>query len=66
LVFRDYLRNDSVAAGAYEAVKRALALHVPNDWDTYYAVKDQACDLIWAGAEQWARRVGWQPGASDV
>ncbi len=50
LPFRDYLRSDPVAAGAYEAFKRALALHAPDDWDTYYAVKDPACDLIWAGA----------------
>ena len=66
LVFRDYLRNNPVAAGAYGDLKRALALHAPDDWDIYYAVKDPACDLTWAGAEHWAQRVGWQPEASDI
>jgi len=66
LLSRDYLRSDPVAAGGYEALKRALALHAPDDWDIYYAVKDAACDLIWAGAEHWAQRVDWQPGGRDI
>lgn len=59
LLFRDYLRADRRAAAAYAAVKRALAAAAPDDVDTYYAVKDPACDLIIAGAEQWAERTGW-------
>lgn len=66
LLFRDYLRADPVAAGGYERVKRALIARAPDDWETYYAVKDPACDLIFAGAEQWASRSGWQPGPSDA
>lgn len=59
LLFRDYLRADPRAAAAYAALKRALASVAPDDFDTYYAVKDPACDLIIAGAEQWAARTGW-------
>ena len=49
LLFRDYLRADPVAAGAYGLLKRAL-VDVALDLDVYYAVKDPACDLIFAGA----------------
>ena len=59
LLFRDYLRADPRAAAAYSAVKRALVSVAPDDFDAYYAVKDPACDLIIAGAEQWAARIGW-------
>ena len=66
LLFRDYLRADSVAAEAYAQVKRALAVAAPDDWDTYYAVKDPVCDVIIAAAEHWAVRVGWTPSDSDA
>lgn len=66
LLFRDYLRADEVAAASYAAVKRALSIVAPNDWAKYYEVKDPACDLIIAGAEQWAARVGWSPTPSDA
>ena len=65
LLFRDYLRHDPVASGSYESLKRALVATVGDDWDAYYAVKDPACDLIIAAAEQWAERVGWSPAPSD-
>lgn len=66
LLFRDYLRADPVAAGAYGLLKRALADIALDDLDIYYAVKDPACDLIFAGAEHWAMRTGWMPGPSDA
>jgi GrpB-like predicted nucleotidyltransferase (UPF0157 family) len=66
LLFRDYLRADTTAAAAYEMVKRALAGVAQDDWDLYYAVKDPACDLIIAGAEQWALRTGWTAGPSGA
>ena len=66
LLFRDYLRHDPVAAGSYESLKRALAATVGDDWDAYYAVKDPACDLVIAAAEQWAVRVGWSAPPSDA
>lgn len=65
LLFRDFLRADPLAAGSYAALKRALVAAAPDDWDTYYEVKDPACDLILAGAEQWAARVGWVMPPSD-
>jgi GrpB-like predicted nucleotidyltransferase (UPF0157 family) len=66
LMFRDYLRADATAAGAYGQLKRALAEAVADDWDAYYAVKDPACDLIISAAEHWAVRVGWIPAESDA
>jgi GrpB-like predicted nucleotidyltransferase (UPF0157 family) len=66
LLFRDYLRADPLAAASYGAVKRALVTVAPDDWGAYYEVKDPACDLIFAGAEQWAARVGWSPPPSDA
>lgn len=41
---------------------QALAGVAADDWDTYYAIKDPACDLIIAGAEHWAIRTIWNPG----
>ena len=66
LLFRDYLRADPRAAAAYDAIKRALAAAAPDDWAIYYEVKDPVCDLILAGAEQWAERLGWSPPPSDA
>lgn len=66
LLFRDYLRADGVAAAAYGLLKRALAAAAGDDRQTYNAVKEPACDLIIAGAEQWARRPAWAPGPSDA
>ena len=66
LLFRDYLRAAPTAAAAYGELKRALATSLPNDRDAYTAVKDHACDLIIAGAEQWADRTGWSVHAPDA
>ncbi|MGA7731879.1 MAG: GrpB family protein [Chloroflexia bacterium] len=59
LLFRDYLRAHPLAAGAYGRAKRALAQHGPSDWDLYYDVKDPVCDIIMAGAEDWAASTRW-------
>jgi len=61
LLFRDYLRARPAAAQAYALVKQALARLHPDDKKAYYAVKDPACDLIIAAAEEWAAAVHWQP-----
>jgi GrpB-like predicted nucleotidyltransferase (UPF0157 family) len=66
LLFRDYLRADSLAARSYAAVKRALAAAAPGDWDAYYEVKDPTCDLIIAGAEHWAACTAWLPPPRDA
>lgn len=60
LLFRDYLRAHPLAAMAYAQTKSALAQHGPTDWDLYYDVKDPVCDIIMAGAEDWAASTRWQ------
>lgn len=59
LLFRDYLCAHPLAAAAYGQAKQALAAHDPNDWDLYYDVKDPICDILMAGAEDWAATTGW-------
>ncbi len=60
LLFRDYLRSHPLAAMAYAQAKIALAQHAPTDWDLYYDVKDPVCDIIMAGAEDWAVSTQWR------
>lgn len=60
LLFRDYLRAHPLAAAAYAQAKVALAQHGPYDWDLYYDVKDPICDIIMAGAEEWAATTRWR------
>lgn len=66
LLNRDYLRAVPEAARTYEQIKVALALIVPNDAGSYYAVKDPVFDLIIQAAELWAQAAGWRPGGSDI
>ncbi len=66
LLFRDYLRVDSMAAGAYGQIKVALARLHPNDQEAYYDVKDPVCDVIMAAAELWAGATGYVVGPSDL
>ena len=59
LLFRDYLRAHPDAALAYGELKRRLAsLEPPLDLGTYADVKDPACDIVIAAAEDWARKRG--------
>jgi GrpB-like predicted nucleotidyltransferase (UPF0157 family) len=60
LLFRDHLRARPTTAAAYAELKRRLAA-LGIDRGTYADVKDPACDLIIAAAEQWAEATGWQP-----
>ncbi len=60
LLFRDYLRAHPLATAAYAQSKKALAQHGPTDWDLYYDVKDPICDIIMAGAEDWAASTCWR------
>jgi GrpB-like predicted nucleotidyltransferase (UPF0157 family) len=66
LLFRDFLRADTTARGAYAQIKLALARLHPNDQEAYYDVKDPVCDIIMAAAERWATEQGYTPGASDA
>jgi GrpB-like predicted nucleotidyltransferase (UPF0157 family) len=54
LLFRDYLRARPAAAAAYARLKRALAEVFGDDLGAYTEVKDHACDLIMAAAEDWS------------
>jgi GrpB-like predicted nucleotidyltransferase (UPF0157 family) len=54
LLFRDYLRAHPAAAAAYARLKLALAERFGDDLGAYTEVKDPACDLIMAAAEDWA------------
>ena len=65
LLFRDYLRSHPATAESYAELKRRLAQNLA-DPQTYPEVKDPAVDLIYLAAEEWAKIVRWQPGASDA
>jgi GrpB-like predicted nucleotidyltransferase (UPF0157 family) len=65
LLFRDYLRAHPRSAAAYAELKRRLAENL-RDLDTYPDVKDPACDLIIAAAEDWAAASEWQVEPSDA
>jgi len=50
----------------YDQVKEAIVKYHPEqDMEAYYDTKDQVCDIIHAGAEQWAAGTNWRPGPSD-
>lgn len=66
LLFRDYLRADVAAAGAYGQIKEALARLHPDDVEAYYDVKDPVCDIVMAAAERWAGATGYVPGPWDL
>ncbi len=66
LLFRDYLRADPRATGAYRQVKEALARLHPEDIEAYYDVKDPVCDIIIGAAEHWANAISYTPGPADL
>jgi GrpB-like predicted nucleotidyltransferase (UPF0157 family) len=65
LLFRDYLREHPASAAAYAELKRRLATEL-RDVRRYADVKDPACDLIMAAAEDWAATTGWTVPLSDA
>jgi GrpB-like predicted nucleotidyltransferase (UPF0157 family) len=67
LLFRDYLRAHPAVAAAYASLKTKLSeLDPPLEPGEYADVKDPACDIIIAAAEDWAERTGWKPAPSDA
>lgn len=66
LLCRDFLRNNTGAAHAYEAVKINLAKYFPVNVEAYYDIKDPVFDIIMAGAELWATQTSWQLPGSDA
>jgi len=66
ILFRDYLRAFPAIAQAYGRVKEVIVTNHPEqDMEAYYDLKDPVCDIINAGAEQWAVATNWQAGPSD-
>jgi dephospho-CoA kinase len=62
-LFRDYLRAEESARRSYETIKRRLAEIYPSNIDGYLSIKDPVMDIIYLGAEFWARARGWQPSS---
>jgi dephospho-CoA kinase len=58
LLFRDFLRADAGARGAWGAFKQRLAIAVPDLMD-YGQIKAPATDVLMAAAERWAADAGW-------
>lgn len=55
ILFRDYLRNNSLAREAYGEVKKQLACRFADDVTAYYDIKDPVCDLIFINALEWSK-----------
>jgi hypothetical protein len=51
-----------MARDAYGEMKKQLAFYFPQNADAYYDIKDPACDIILAGAFEWAKASRWTPG----
>ena len=66
VLFRDYLRSDSVSTAAYAQIKFALARLHPDDMQAYYDIKDPVCDIIMANAERWAAATGYAQPPTDA
>jgi GrpB-like predicted nucleotidyltransferase (UPF0157 family) len=66
LLFRDYLRAHPLMAEAYARLKFRLAEFHRDDRAAYADIKDPTVDLIALPAEEWAQRIGWDPGPSDA
>jgi GrpB-like predicted nucleotidyltransferase (UPF0157 family) len=66
LLFRDYLRSDPGAAERYAAVKQELAQPLRHDRYAYVAAKTPRIWELIQRADEWAGRVGWEPGPSDA
>ncbi len=66
ILFRDYLRANSLARDAYGEIKKQLARHFPENIDAYYDIKDPVCDLIISNAFAWGKVNQWEPGPSDI
>lgn len=66
LLLRDYLRAHAEERAAYAALKRELASRFRDERAAYGNGKS---DFVWAAlrrADEWAKRIGWAPGASDA
>lgn len=60
LLFRDYLRSHETVRRGYALVKIRLAEIFPESIDGYLYIKDPFMDVIYAGAEEWAKNISWE------
>jgi GrpB-like predicted nucleotidyltransferase (UPF0157 family) len=60
LLFRDYLRSDTIAREAWGEFKTRLADGVP-DLFAYGRIKQPATAVLMRAAERWAADTGWEP-----
>lgn len=66
LLLRAYLRAHSDELAGYEELKRELAAKFPHDGAAY---TDAKVPYFWEAirrADEWAQRIGWEPGPSDA
>lgn len=61
ILFRDFLRCNETVRLSYEQIKRRLARIFPENIDGYLYIKDPLMDIIFEGAEIWARETSWVP-----
>jgi GrpB-like predicted nucleotidyltransferase (UPF0157 family) len=66
LLFRDYLRTHDDAKKSYAEVKRRCAALHPHDGHAYTEAKGDHVWQVIRQADDWAQRIGWQPGPSDA
>jgi GrpB-like predicted nucleotidyltransferase (UPF0157 family) len=66
LLFRDYLRANKEEANKYAEVKYRLAEKYGEDREGYTEAKGEIIWEIMQRADNWSKRVGWQPLQSDV
>ncbi len=66
ILFRDFLRSNSVAAHAYGEIKCQLAKYFSDNAEAYYDIKDPVCDALMAGAFLWAKSNDWNPGPTEA
>ena len=66
LLFRDFLRADPAAALDYGQRKQALAAKWVHDRRGYLEAKLPITWDVLRRADQWAQRIGWEPGPSDA
>lgn len=59
LLFRDFLRANNTVRIAYETIKRRLSKIFPESIDGYLYIKDSLMDIIYEGAESWAKNIYW-------
>lgn len=60
LLFRDYLRAEHGVRICYQTLKYRLAGLFPNQIEGYLHIKDPLMDIIFVGAQSWAKTVNWQ------